>query len=305
LQYWVEQNKEEPTHHFNGKVWHYDSLANLSKIYAGVFSGRQVKAALLSLVKEGVLLRRLYKENDQRDPRRWYALADTENCPSGEVKSVGVQASAAKSRDEVQKGPINGRERAIQRAQKDKSFLCNPPYASSVRECSPQKLNPATDMTLCKGPSDLRRIVFKAELNNRQQLQPQQTFQQSSSANQRGNSLGIFNPANVSDYASIRQTYRKVHQGVFGVPPSESLGKAKFVRKCAAHLKLSPRCFMLIRMLAWQCTHPGERFHAKAMTSRSAFFCVQRWTEALAVKFATADETSARILFRKTLHGSS
>lgn len=74
FQFWINKNRANNKHFFDGKYWTYNSIDAIQKLFPYV-SYKSVRTAIEKLTKQGVLLVGNYNEN-KLDRTKWYSLAD-------------------------------------------------------------------------------------------------------------------------------------------------------------------------------------------------------------------------------------
>lgn len=72
--YWIAKNEANGKHFHDGRYWTYNSIAAMEKLYP-FWSTSQIRTAIGSLVRQGVLLKGNYNEKPY-DRTVWYGLTD-------------------------------------------------------------------------------------------------------------------------------------------------------------------------------------------------------------------------------------
>jgi hypothetical protein len=76
--FWINKNKENRTHFYEGHYWSYGSIRKLQKYYFPYFTQSQVRSAIKSLLDSGQLLKGKFNKYGY-DKTLWYALKDVDH----------------------------------------------------------------------------------------------------------------------------------------------------------------------------------------------------------------------------------
>lgn len=74
IYFWVEKNKANETHYYDGNYWTYNSNKAFSKIFP-YFTEKQIFTAINNLISNGIIIKGNYSEN-KYDRTSWYALTE-------------------------------------------------------------------------------------------------------------------------------------------------------------------------------------------------------------------------------------
>lgn len=85
FQFWIEKNRANGRHLYEGRTWTYNSAKALAELLP-YFTERQVRRALDSLIEQGVLVKGNFNPSTY-DRTLWFAFADECNFLSGQMHS--------------------------------------------------------------------------------------------------------------------------------------------------------------------------------------------------------------------------
>lgn len=98
LTFWIQKNKANGKHYYDGRTWTYNSMSAFAEIFS-YLSYKQIRRVLESLKNQGVLCVGNYNEN-KYDQTLWYSLADEQMwlnshlpkqehsiCPNGQMEA--------------------------------------------------------------------------------------------------------------------------------------------------------------------------------------------------------------------------
>jgi hypothetical protein len=89
LEYWVDKNKANDKHFYDGYYWSYNSIKAFSVLF-NYLTEKQIRTALDKLVSEGYLIKGKYNKKGY-DRTTWYTVTTLEHaqkaiCPTGQVE---------------------------------------------------------------------------------------------------------------------------------------------------------------------------------------------------------------------------
>lgn len=98
LTFWIQKNKANGKHYYDGRTWTYNSMSAFAEIFP-YLSYKQIRRVLESLKNQGVLAVGNYNEN-KYDQTLWYAFVDEQDwlnshlpkrehsiCPNGQMEA--------------------------------------------------------------------------------------------------------------------------------------------------------------------------------------------------------------------------
>jgi hypothetical protein len=91
LRFWIAKNKATGKHLHKGRTWTYNSYKGFSELFP-YLSESQIKRALVSLVKQGAILKDNFNKM-RYDRTSWYAVVDESQLP--------IAASNARSKSSI------------------------------------------------------------------------------------------------------------------------------------------------------------------------------------------------------------
>ena len=78
LYYWVEKNRANERHFYDGRYWTYNSVKAFEELFP-YLSGKQIRSALNKLVDEGIIVDGYYNDSAY-DRTKWYAITEKGMC---------------------------------------------------------------------------------------------------------------------------------------------------------------------------------------------------------------------------------
>ena len=72
FQYWIEKNKANEIHFYDGHYWTYNSISSFTKLFS-YWSKGQIERILNSMISQGILITGNYNKNGY-DKTKWYAI---------------------------------------------------------------------------------------------------------------------------------------------------------------------------------------------------------------------------------------
>ena len=114
MYYWIEKNRANEKHFYDGYYWTYNSLKAFEELFP-YMSNKQIRGALEKLEEEGIIVCGNYN-NSTYDRTKWYAITEAGYELFQEGKCI------------IPKGQMESSEKANGMSQKGKPIPNNKPY---------------------------------------------------------------------------------------------------------------------------------------------------------------------------------